>query len=120
MVVAEIGLSGPGRDDQVVVGGHDGLAQLLCDDEPAGEVDPAHLSQQHGRVGLVAQDVPGRRRDLAGGEDAGGDLVQQRLEQVGHRLRDQGDVDVRLGEGLGREQAAEAGADDHYSWTGHV
>src|SRR3712207_8001888 len=42
---------------------------------------------------LVPQDLAGGRCDLALGQDAGGHLVQQRLEQVVAGLADDGDVD---------------------------
>ncbi len=120
LVVAEVGLAGPGCDDQVVVLGHDGLAQLLRHDDAAGMVDAGHLRQQDGGIGLVAQDVTGGRCDLAGGEDAGRHLVQQRLEQVRDGLGDQGDVYVGLRQCLGGEEPPETGTDDDYVWAGHV
>ena len=59
-----------------------------------------------------AEDLAGRRGDLALGEDAGRDLVEQRLEQVVGGLGDHGDVDVAAPQRLGAEEPAEAGADD--------
>ena len=53
-----------------------------------------------------------RRTDLALGEDAGGDLVQQRLEEVVVVPVDQGDVDRRHRQRLGGEEPAEAATDD--------
>ncbi len=61
---------------------------------------------------LPAQDLARCRRDLAGRQDAGGHLVEQRLEQVRRRPVDERDVDVGALEGLGGEQPAEAGAHD--------
>ena len=46
------------------------------------EVDVDDLAEQHPGVLLAAEDLARRRRDLALGEDAGRDLVEQRLEQV--------------------------------------
>ena len=64
---------------------------------------------------MAPQDLACRRGDLALGEDAGRDLVEQRLEQVVARLAGDGDVDVGPAERLRREQAAEAGPDDHHA-----
>ena len=44
-------------------------------------------------VGLPAQDVADRRRDLALGEDPGRELVEQRLEQVVVGAVDHRDLD---------------------------
>ena len=52
-------------------------------------------------------------RDVALGEDAGGQLIQQRLEQMVVRAVDDRHVDVGAPQRLGGEQAAEPGADDH-------
>jgi hypothetical protein len=41
-----------------------------------------HLGQHHPRVGLLPGHAAQRRCDEAIGQDPGGDLVQQRLEQV--------------------------------------
>ena len=77
------------------------------------EVDAGDLAEDDPRVLLAGQHLAGARRDLALGEDAGGDLVQQRLEQVVRGAGDEGDLDVVTpGEGAGAEEAAEAGADD--------
>ena len=73
------------------------------------------LAEQHGGVLLAGQDLTGRRGDLALGEDAGRDLVEQRLEEVVGRLGDHGDVDVGPLERLGAEQPTEARADHHHA-----
>jgi hypothetical protein len=48
--------------------------------------------------------LSGGGRDIPGREDPGGQLVEQRLEQVAGGLGDQGDVDVGALEGLRRGQ----------------
>ena len=58
------------------------------------EVDVGDLAEQDPGVVLAAEDLAGRRGDLALGEDAGGDLVEQRLEQVVGGLGDHRHVDV--------------------------
>ena len=62
-----------------------------------------HVAEQDLRVLLISQDEPGRWGDLALGDDARGHLVQQRLEQVMRRARNQLDVDIGPLQLLGRE-----------------
>ena len=111
-VVAEVGLAGAGRDDQLVVGVHGDAAQDVRRDRAGGEVDVGDLTEHDAGVLVPADDLAGRRGDLALGEDAGGHLVEQRLEEVVAGLADQRDVDGRLAQRLRREQPAESGADD--------
>src|SRR5207249_1283675 len=82
LVVAEVRLLGSGRDDQAVVADPGRLGQVYDGDRAGVEVDAGDRAQPGVRVGLVAQHVTNGRGDLAFGEDAGGDLVEQRLEQV--------------------------------------
>ena len=113
LVVAEVGLPGPGGDDQAVVGGLVGMAQQVRHHDLAGQVDVRDIAEQHLDVALLAQDHAGGRGDLALGDDAGRNLVQQRLEQVMGGAGDQLDVDVGPFELFGRVQPAEPRADDH-------
>ena len=62
---------------------------------------------------MTSEDFAGRGRNLAFGQDACRDLVQQRLEKVMGGSVDQGDIDIRAFERLRGEQTAEPGADDH-------
>src|SRR5215207_442605 len=119
-VVAEVGLAGAGRDDQLVVGVHGGAPQDRGGDCAGGEVDVGDLAHEDAHVLLPAKDLAGGGGDLALGEDAGGHLVEQRLEQVVAGLADQGDVDVGLAQPLRGEQSAEAGADDDDAGTARV
>ena len=86
--------------------------------DPAIEVEAGHLGELDAHVLRPAQDVPQRRRDLTGREDAGRDLVQQRLEQVVVAPVDQRDVDRQLSEEPARRQATEAAADDDDAMPG--
>src|SRR5262249_34425311 len=86
-----------------------------------------HGAQDHPGIVLTRQDLASGRRDLALRQDAGGHLVQQRLEQVMSGLRDDRHVDSCALESLRREQAAEARSDHHdlvsgsrALWTGEV
>ena len=71
------------------------------------------LAEQDPGVRLPGQDLARGRRDLALAEDAGRDLVEQRLEEVVAGPRDHGDVDVRALERLGAEEPSEARTDHH-------
>ena len=116
LVVPEVRLPDAGADDEAVVGKRQRLpvranrGDLFCSD-----VDRRHVGQLHRRVLLALQDVAGRRRDLSCREDAGGDLVEQRLEEMVVRPVDERHLDRRVAEEPGREETAEAGADDHDS-----
>jgi hypothetical protein len=112
LVVAEVGLAGAGRDDQSVVRGFVGVAEQIRNDEPPLQIDVRDVAEQHLDVALPAQDDPGGRGDVAFGHDAGGHLVQQRLEQVVGGAGDQLDVDVGVLELLCRVEPAESRSDD--------
>ena len=113
-VVAEVRLARTRGHDQVVEGGDGGPVEHLRGDRLGREVDPRHVAQQHRRVALSVEDLPRRGGDVALGQDSRRHLVEQRLEQVVRRARDQGDVDVGLAQALGREQAAETRADHQH------
>ena len=87
VVVAEVGLAGAGGDDQRVVRRRQLAPEDLRGDRPGLEVDVDDLAEQDLGVLLPRQHLAGRRRDLSLGEDAGRDLVEQRLEQVVAGLR---------------------------------
>src|SRR5262249_14526074 len=77
------------------------------------EVDIDHVAELHLRVHMLPQHFPRRRRDRAGWEDAGRDLVEQRLEEVVVRSVDECDLDRGALEEPRCEQAAEPCANDH-------
>ena len=58
--------------------------------------------------------MPDRRGDLPRREHAGGDLVEQRLEEVVVAAVDQRDVHRHVGESPDGQEAAEAPADDDH------
>jgi hypothetical protein len=113
LVVAEVGLPRPGGDDQRVVGDDVLPAEQLGGHRPGVEVDVGDPAEQDRRVLLRLRDLTGRRGDLARGQDALRDLLQQWREQVVRRLAHHGDVDVGVLEGLGPEQSTEPGPDRH-------
>ena len=81
-----------------------------------------HGAEHDPGVLLAGEHLAGARRDLALGEDAGRDLVEQRLEEVVRGRGDEGDLDVLAAlERLGAEEASEARTDDDDSvGGGHV
>ena len=111
---------GARRDDQAVVAelerravGHRRVRDALV------EVEAADLGEQHAGVVLPAQHAAQRRGDLSLGQDAGGDLVEEWLEQVVVGAVDEGDLDGRPFQCLRRVEAAEASADDEDAMCGH-
>ena len=112
VIVAEVRLPRARRDEQRVVGGGQLLTEELAADGPGGDVDVGDLTEDDPRVSLTGEDLPRRRGDLSLRQDAGGDLIQQGLEQVVRRPRDEGDVDIGPPQGPGEEEPAEAGSDD--------
>ena len=112
VVVAEVGLRRAGRHDERVVRRHGRPTEHLRGDDLLLEVDRGDLAEQQPGVLLAAQDLARGWRDLALGEDAGCDLVEQRLEEVVGRLGDHRHVDRRPAEGLGAEESTEPRPDD--------
>ena len=107
-VVAEVVRAAARRDDEVVV-----LELAVAQDhQPARGVDRGRLGEPDAEVALLSQNPADRRRDVAGREPGGRDLIEQRLEDVMVVPVDERDVDRRLRERLGGAQAAEPAADD--------
>ena len=117
VVVAEVRLAGAGCDDQAVKRGFVAVAEQLRDHALVGQVDVGDVAEQHLDVALVAQHDAGRWGDFALRDDPGGDLIEQRLEQVMGGPGDQLDVDVGPLELLCRIESAEARSDDHHLMT---
>ena len=111
LVVSEVGVRGAGRDDQRVVRD---LLDLVGDHPHRAllEVDVVDDAEQHAHIALLAEHRAQRRRDLPRRQDAGRDLVEQRLEQMLVVLVDQRDLDRLVLERLDGADAAEAAADD--------
>ena len=107
-VMAEIGVRRAGRDDQRVVGDRARSDQ----DAPPRGIDAGHLRHQHGRVRLLAQDVPDRPGDIGRRQRGGRDLIEQRLKAVVVLRSITVTSTGARGERLRRFQPAEAGADD--------
>jgi hypothetical protein len=63
------------------------------DDTPV-YVKAGHLGEKHLHISIVTVDMAQRRGYLAGGKDASGYLVEERLEEVMVAPVDQRDIDV--------------------------
>ena len=102
LVVPEVRGVRAAGDDQAVVA--DLLAAVQRQLAPLG-VDLGHLGHRHADVGLLAQHAADRGRAVAHRQHAGGELVEQRLEQVVVRAVDERDVDVGLAAAPARRPA---------------
>jgi hypothetical protein len=100
-----------GREDEQLV--RDRVAPGE-DHPPALEVEADHLGEQDLGVPLLAQDAPDRSGDVGRVQAGGGDLVEQRLEQVVVAPVEEGDPHRRPGELAGAVEPGEAAADDHH------
>ena len=109
-VMAEIGVARAGREDQRVVGQR---VAVIEQHALVRRVDAGHGGEQGRDLGPAAQQIADRPGDLRGRQRGGGDLVEQRLEQMMVAPVDQRDADRRAGQAEGRLQPAETGADDH-------
>ena len=113
LVVTEVGLPGPGGDDQAVVGNREVLpVGRIAVTVRASRSKPVDLGELDLDVALTAKDVADRRGDLALREDARGHLVEQRLEQVVVDPVDQGHLDWGAPQEACGEEPTEAASDD--------
>ena len=116
LVVPEIGLPHPGRDDEVVVPEFDLAAPGPDGDHAAAvRIDAGHLGHDALDVLVLLEHAAQGRGDLSLGQDAGRALVKQRLEQVVGRPVDEGHRHRGAPQRAGGEQPAEAAADDHHA-----
>ena len=102
--------SAPSAEDEVVV-----LERLqVVEADPARvEVDRGHGGLVHPRVLLAVQQVAQRVADRRRLEEAGRELVEQRLEGVVVVPVDEDDIRVGVLELLGRADTGEAAAENH-------
>ncbi len=116
LLVPEIGMARARGHDQKVVVEHGAVGQ---DDPAAGRLDRAGLAKQHANVCGAPEDPSDRRGDIAWRERRGGNLIEQRLEQMVVVAIEQRDAHVMPSQDLRRRQPAEAAADDDDMWVGH-
>src|SRR3984893_14030404 len=81
-------------------------------DGASSGVDALNLGQQHAEVFLFRLKLPDRRRNLGWRQDSGGDLVQERLEDMVITAVDQRYFDIGALERPGRRDTGETAADD--------
>jgi hypothetical protein len=77
------------------------------------DVEAIHISQQHVAIWLPRNNRSQRRRDIRRRKTAGGDLVEQRLEQMKVAAIDQRNLHVGTPQRPCCIQSAEAAADDY-------
>ena len=120
LVMTEVRLGGSGRDDQaVVLVGPDRVVGPPGRHGPSSQVEPGDRGHLHRHVVVAAQDVPNRWGDLPSREDAGRELVEQRLEEVVVPCVDERHVDGCPPEELRGEQPAEPASDDDHPVVVH-
>src|SRR5215813_13550133 len=111
--MAKICAMGAGCEDEVVV--RDGLLLGIELYMATFLVDGDHFPHPNVDIRLPAEHRPDRGRYRARLKDAGGDLVQQRLEQVEVCPVDQRDLDGDVLETCGSSDPAETSTYDHYA-----
>ena len=83
-------------------------------DDTAVDVNAGHLGEEHLHIWVVTEDVAQRRGYLARREDAGGYLVEERLEEMVVAPVDQRYIDVaRSGQQPTCGEASESATNDH-------
>ena len=115
--MAEVRAADPDAEDQVVVGEVARRDGVLHVDGAGRQVEAGDLTELHGDVGVPLEHLAQWWRHGSGRQDPGGDLVEQRLEEVVVGALHHRDVDVGASEELRCEQPAEATADDEHSWS---
>ena len=108
--MAEIGVAGPGRENQGVVGQR---VAVLEQHALLRRIHAGHRGEQGRDLGTAAQEIADRPGNFRGRQRGGGDLVKQRLEQMVVAAIDQRDADRRAGQAKRRLQPAETGTNDH-------
>jgi hypothetical protein len=109
VIAPEICMPGSGGDDERVVLDGSAVVQL---DPLAGGIEPDGLAQNDPSVAVAAQDGPERLGDVAWLQGAGGDLVEQRLEEVVVAPVDERDFDGWiLAQFAGRIEPGESATD---------
>ncbi len=115
LLMPEVGVRAPSRDHQSVVRQRQLPAvRGQSAHGPAVQIQLLHLGQHHARVGLPPGNAAQRRRDEAIWQDPGGDLIQQRLEQVVIGPVHDRDVDIGAGQSTRDPDSAEPATDNDH------
>ncbi len=107
--MVEVGMTGAGREDEVIV--RELRAVQLY--RPCFEVDTGHLAEQDIDVRVPAQHAPNWAGDLSGRQQRRRDLVEERLKHMIVLAVDDRDVDRLGGQRLGGRQSGEPRPDHH-------
>ena len=109
-VVAEIRVPRAGGEDERVIG----QRIALIEQHALGlRIDAVHRRKQGRDLWAAAHQITDWPGNLGRRQRRGGNLIQQRLEQVMVAPIDQRNADRRTGKAISGFEAAEAGADDH-------
>ena len=114
LIVPEIVVMRPGREDQVIIG--NGTVAHL-NKAPLG-VHAGDFPKQHLGVLLSPQHMADRRADVGRRERGGRHLIEQGLEEVVVLPVDERHMHRRMGQRAGGTQSAEPAADDDDTWQG--
>ena len=120
--VAEVRVRRAARENHVVVSDRrravSGFGRTRDEYTSILWIDRRDIGEQHFDVLLSAQHPTDRRRDVAGRERRGRDLIQQRLKEMVVVPVEQRDADRRAGERARRVKPAETAADDDDAGSG--
>ena len=111
--MAEVGLLGPARYNKII----EVDPNVLCDDLLSLKVDMRNLPQHYRSVLLIAQDAPGRRRDVGGRESGSRHLIEQRLKEMIIVAVDHSYVERGMPQRLGSRKPSKTSADDRNPGT---
>ena len=115
LVVAEVRLTGTGCHDQTVERRNSDAFEQARGHGLILEINGLDLTEQYLCVLLLAQHQSRGRSDVTDREDAGRNLIEERLKQMVGCTRDHRDVGIGFFESLSAEQSSEAGTDHHYA-----
>ena len=107
--VAEVGVPGARRDDEIIVID----LSVRGDHFFQGRIDPPRFGEDHFGILLVAKDVAERLGDIRGRKRRGGHLIKQGLEEMMILAIQQGDARVDVAQPLRYFEASETSTDDN-------
>jgi hypothetical protein len=107
--MAEILRARPGSDNQRIIG----QLSIAQEDLALGKVEIDYFCHQHRHLWIIREHGAERVGDIAGGQTACRDLIEQRLEEVKVPPIHQRNPHRRAPQCLGGMQATEAAPDDH-------
>jgi hypothetical protein len=108
--MAEVGMTGAWRDDEVV---KRKTIIVLQDDFPSSAVNRHNLAEHHPNVALESKDAPKRRGDVARGKCGRRNLVKEWLKEVVISPIDQKHLERRITKVLRGCQSSKAASNDH-------